>query len=69
MQKTETSGTRRQTSKSDIPVRSQFNRRPIPRRREETKKSYPTGAPQEVDAVAEVLLGSAIAGSAGALND
>jgi len=69
MQKTETSGTRRQTSKSDIPVRSQFNRRPIPRRRKETKKSYPTGAPQEVDAVAEVLLGSAIAGSAGALND
>jgi len=55
--------------KSDILVRSQFSRRPIPRRRKETKKSYPTGAPQEVDAIAEVLLGSAIAGSAGALND
>jgi hypothetical protein len=53
--------------KSDIPVRSQFNRRPIPRRRKETKKPYPTGAPQEVDAIAEVRLGSAIVGSAGAL--
>ena len=67
MPKTENSGTRRQTSKSDIPVRSQFNRRPIPRRRKETKKSYPAGAPKEIDAIAEVLLGSAIAGSAGAL--
>jgi len=56
-------------SKSDVPVRSQFNRRPIPRRRKETKKSYPAGAPKEIDAIAEVLLGSAIAGSAGALND
>jgi hypothetical protein len=53
--------------KSDILVRSQFSRRPIPRRRKETKKSYPAGAPQEVDAIVEVLLGSAIAGSAGAL--
>jgi hypothetical protein len=69
MQKTETSGTRPQTSKSDIPVRSQFSRRRIPRRRKETKKPYRAGASQEVDAIAEVLLGSAIVGSAGALKD
>ena len=55
--------------KSDILVRSQFSRRPIPRRRKETKKSYPAGAPKEIDAIAEVLLGSAIVGSAGALKD
>ena len=53
--------------KSDIPVRPQFSKRPIPRRRKEIKKLHPTGAPQEVDATAEVLLGSAIAGHAGAL--
>jgi len=69
MQKTETCGTRAQTSKSDIPVRSQFSRRRIPRRRKETKKPYRAGASQEVDAIAEVLLGSAIVGSAGALKD
>jgi hypothetical protein len=55
--------------KSDILVKPQFSRRPIPRRRKETKKLHPTSAPQEVDATGEVLLGSAIAGSAGALND
>jgi len=69
MQKTETGGTRAQTSKSDIPVRSQFSRRRIPRRRKETKKPYRAGASQEVDAIVEVLLGSAIVGSAGALKD
>lgn len=67
MQKTETSGTRRQTSKSDILVRSQFCRRPIPRRRKEIQKLHPTGAHHEVDATGEVLLGSAIAGPAGAV--
>jgi len=55
--------------KSDILVRPQFSRRPIPRRRKEIQKLHPTGAPQEVDVTAEVLLGSAIAGSAGALKD
>ena len=53
--------------KSDLRVRPQFSRRPIPRRRKEIKKPHSTGAPQEVDATAEVLLGSAIAGPAGAL--
>ena len=53
--------------KSDLLVRPQFSKRPIPRRRKEIRKLHPTGAPQEVDATAEVLLGSAIAGPAGAL--
>jgi hypothetical protein len=53
--------------KSDIRVRPQFSRHPIPRRRKEIQKLHPTGAPQEVDATAEALLGSVIAGPAGAL--
>jgi len=53
--------------KSDLLVRPQFSKRPITRRRKEIKKLHPTGAPQEVNATAEVLLGSAIAGPAGAL--
>jgi hypothetical protein len=53
--------------KSDILVRPQFSKRPIPRRRKEIGKLQPKGAPQEVDATAGVLLGSAAAGPAGAL--
>jgi len=53
--------------KSDILVRPQFSKRPIPRRRKEIKKLHPTGAPHEVNAAGEALLGSAIAGPAGAL--
>lgn len=48
-------------------VRPQFSKRPIPRRRKEIKKLHPTGAPQEVNATVEALLGSAIAGPAGGL--
>jgi hypothetical protein len=48
--------------KSDILVRSQFSRRPIPRRRKEIKTLIPQVHP-EVDAIVEVRLGSAIAGS------
>jgi len=53
--------------KNDILVKPQFSRNPIPRRRKEIQKPHPTGAPQEVDATAEALLGSAIAGPAEAL--
>jgi hypothetical protein len=53
--------------KSDLLVRPQFSKRPIPGGRKEIKKLHPTGAPQEVAATAEVLLGSATAGPAGAL--
>jgi hypothetical protein len=52
--------------KSDLLVRPQFSKCPIPGRRKEIRKPHPAGAPQEVDATAEVLLGSAIAGPAGA---
>lgn len=53
--------------KSNILVRPQFSKHPITRRRKEIKKLHPTGAPQEVNATAEVLLGSATAGPFGAL--
>jgi hypothetical protein len=53
--------------KSGLLVRPQFSKRPIPRRRKEIRKLRRTGTPQEVDANAEVLLGSATAGSAGGL--
>jgi len=52
--------------KSDILVRPPFSKRPIPRRKK-IKKFPRTSAPKEVDATGEVLLGSAIAGPAGAL--
>ena len=51
--------------KSDILVRPQFSRHPIPRRK---KTKFPrTSAPKEVDATGEVLLGSTIAGPTGVL--
>ena len=53
--------------KSDILVRPQFSKRPIPVGREGIGKLHPKGAPQEVDATADILLGSAAAGPAGAL--
>ena len=53
--------------KSDILVRPQFSRHPIPRRRREIKKFPHISSPLDVDATGEVLLGSAIAGPVGAL--
>ena len=53
--------------KRDILVKPQFGRNPIPRRRKEIKKFLHISSPLEVDATGEVLLGSAIAGPAGAL--
>ena len=52
--------------RSDILVRPQLSRHPIPRRRREIKFSR-ISPPLDVDATGEVLLGSAIAGPVGAL--
>jgi len=53
--------------KSDILVRPQFSRHPIPRRIKEIRKFPHISSPLDVDATPEVLLGSVVAGPVGAL--
>lgn|GEM_PF-6076689 len=53
--------------RSDILVRPQFSRYPIPRKGKEMKKLPHISSPLDVNATGEVLLGSAAAGPVGAL--
>lgn len=55
-----------ESQKSDILVRPQFSKHPVSWRKE-IKKFHHTSPPIKIDATGEVLLGSAIAGPAGAL--
>ena len=63
MRKTETSGTRRQTSKKRHTGQISVQQASHSEEKKRNKDPYPAGAPQEVDAIVEVRLGSAIAGS------